>query len=86
MRLTAHARTVMAERGIAEAWVAETVARPDWTEPDPTDLALTRYFRTIPERGGRTLRVVARTEGAETVVVTAFLDRNARKPSQRRPS
>ena len=81
MRLTAHARTVLAERDINEAWVAETLAQPDWIESDPTDLALTRYFRSIAQRGDRTLRVVARPEASEAVVVTAFFDRNARRPT-----
>ena len=69
----------MAEREIEEVWVAETVAQPDWTEADPNDLALTRYFRTVEERGGRTLRAVAKVELFEVVVVTVFFDRNAKR-------
>ncbi len=74
-----HAEHALAEREIAREWVERTVLAPEWTEPDP-DPALERRFRAIPERGGRILRVVCAENDAMILVVTAFLDRRARRP------
>jgi hypothetical protein len=76
IRLSAHAVARLRQRGIPEAWVAETIAMPDRTAPDPTDPALTRSFRAMPDAGGRVLRVVHRPLGSDTLVITAFLDRD----------
>jgi hypothetical protein len=78
MILSSHAAERIAEYGIEEDWVNATVAQPDWTEPDPRP-GRSRYFKAIPERGNRVLRVVV--EGH--IVVTAHFDRDARS---RRPS
>ena len=79
LEYTKHAVQVMAERRIPEAWVARAVAEPEWRVPDPDDPELARFFRRIRERGGRALRVVVNTRSTPWRVVSAFLDRNARK-------
>lgn len=78
IRLSAHARQRLAARGIPLAWVEYVLARPDVSRADPT-AATTRSFRAIPQAGGRVLRVVHRQAGAEVLVITAFLDRGARR-------
>ena len=77
IRLTNHVQRRIAERELDVAWIFATLAMPDWTVPDP-DLALTRSYRAIPEAGGRVLRVVHRQHGADSLVVTAFFDRDAK--------
>ena len=79
IRLTAHVALRIAERRLALAWIEATLAAPDWTAPD-RDPALMRAFRSIPDYGGRVLRVVHRREGADIFVVTAHFDRGARRP------
>ena len=67
----------MAQRRIPSAWIEAAVAAPDAVEADPSDPALTRCYKTIPEAEGRVLRVVWRREGTDILVITAFLDRDA---------
>ena len=76
-----HAEQVMIERDLERAWIEAAIQNPDWTEPDPLDPAVERRFLAIPAREGRILRVAV-TENDDTIlVVTAFLDRNARRPA-----
>jgi Domain of unknown function (DUF4258) len=77
--LTGHMRDKDAERLIPLEWIERTVREPDWTTPCPKDAALTRCYRRIAEAGGRVLRVVHRPEGNDILIVTAFLDRGARR-------
>lgn len=79
LRFTNHARHVMSERGLPVEWAERTIAEPEWTEPDAEDSALTRSFKTIPEAGGRVMRVVHRDDNGDILVVTAFLDRGAKR-------
>ncbi len=79
--LTEHAKVAMAERALDFGWVERTAREPEWTEPEPTDPALERRFRAVPERDGRILRVVCGEDDATIVIVTAFLDRRARRPT-----
>ncbi|ADH88062.1 conserved hypothetical protein [Ancylobacter novellus DSM 506] len=79
-RFSAHMQVVLRERGLDIAWVKRVLASPEWVEPDPNDPQLTRAFASVPERGGRILRVVYRDDGATRFVVTAFFDRGARRP------
>jgi hypothetical protein len=75
-----HAQEKLADRPeIRSEWISETIAWPDWTQPDP-DPSLLRSFKTIPAFGGRVLRVVSRQNGADVIVVTAYFDRGARRP------
>lgn len=79
-RLSMHAATVALERGISLSWIESAISRPDWTAPDPVDASLTRHFLGITENGGRVLRVVVKESASETLVVTVFFDRDARRP------
>ena len=74
-QLTQHAEKVLAERGIAVEWLERTLDDPQWTEPDSSDAAVRRYFRPIPEFGGRVLRVVVNTTVEPARVVSVFFDR-----------
>jgi hypothetical protein len=70
------------ERKLAEAWVAEAIASPDFTEPDPTQPGAIRAFRWIAGFGNRVLRVVYYDAGTEYRIIAVFFDR---QPSRRRP-
>jgi len=76
----AHALTAMRERGLETAWIERTAYDPDWVQPDPVHPEVERRFRTVPERDGRVLRVAVVETPKEIRIVTAFLDRRARKP------
>lgn len=78
LKPTHHAEIEMRRRAIRWDWIEATVSAPDWIEAD-ADPMLTRSFRSIAEFGGRVLRVVHRPDGADTLVVTAFFDRGARR-------
>ena len=79
IRLTKHAELTTSERMLPLDWVTLTVQAPDWTEPDPETPALTRSFKIIPEAGNRVLRVVHRPDNGDILVITAFLDRGAKR-------
>ena len=76
--LSLHARHVAKQRDIPNAWIDAATYEPDWVEPDPSGAE--RRFRVIPERGHRILRIVCTQTDTEVRVITAFLDRNARRP------
>lgn len=76
--LTRHARGMLAERGISEAWVERTVEDPEALERDRIDPKLEHCLRRIPEHGNRVLRVVADRSVSPPRVVTAYFDRNAK--------
>ncbi|MBO0905246.1 DUF4258 domain-containing protein [Jiella sonneratiae] len=77
--LTRHAQTVQRERGIDLTWIMRTVEAPEWQENDRQWKGARRLFRSIPEFGGRVLRVVVMEEAAERRILTAFFDRRAGK-------
>jgi hypothetical protein len=77
---TAHARQVMIERDLELEWVKRAVHEPEWREPDPADPAVERRFRSVPEREGRILRVACVESASEIRILSAFLDRGARRP------
>lgn len=77
--LSDHAKDVILERKLDENWLALTIMAPEWVEPD-RDPELKRHFRTIPDAGGRILRVVCKENDDNILVVTVFLDRRARRP------
>jgi hypothetical protein len=76
---TAHARDMLAERRIPDGWVARTVESPLRTESH--DDGTTHYLSTVPEHGGRVLRVVVSEETSPPIVVTVFFDRRLRRLS-----
>ena len=80
LRFTNHVLTAMAERNLDRSWIERTVRTPDWRELDPNDQAAERRFAAIPERGGRVLRVACVETATEIRILTAFLDRRARRP------
>ena len=75
---TRHAVDVMEERLIPKEWVELAVKGPDSREPDSNDPEVERFFRRIPERGGRVLRVAVNTNVAPWRVVSVFFDRSRR--------
>jgi hypothetical protein len=77
--LTAHARQVVTERGIALAWVARVLSAPERTEPDSADADLHHALGSIPEHGGRVLRVVYNRTTSPWRIVTAYFDRRERR-------
>jgi hypothetical protein len=76
--LSAHARVVIEERGLALAWIERAIQAPDAAGPDPSQPTPTRSFKRIEEAGGRVLRAVHRAQGSDMLVITAFFDRGAR--------
>ena len=51
------------------------MSAPDCVLPDPEDATVERYFRYIPEFGGRLLRVAVNTTVETNRVVSVFFDR-----------
>jgi hypothetical protein len=83
IKISPHAEKQIVDRSIEAAWVEATRAAPDLTEPDPI-AGRTRLFRSIPEFGGRVLRVVIESkEGAESEAVTVRFHRAATKRRSR---
>ena len=71
---TRHAAHAIEERMILREWVETTVADPALRNSDPNDPEVERFFRRIPERGGRVLRVVVNTRVAPWRVVSVSFD------------
>lgn len=65
----------MAERGILMKWIELTVTNPECVLDDPNDPEVERFFRSIPEFGGRILRVAVNTAVAPNRIVSVFFDR-----------
>lgn len=76
--LSNHAARELEKRQISSAFIELALLSPDDRRPDPSDPGLTRSFKTIPEFGGRILRVVHRPSEHGIFVVTAHWDRGAR--------
>jgi hypothetical protein len=68
----------MQERLIPKEWVELAVTEPALRSPDPNDPEVERFFRRIPERGDRVLRVAVNTEVVPWRVVSVFFDRSRR--------
>ena len=77
--LTRHAQVRMAERGLLLSWIERAARAPDRVEPEPRDASAERRSRVISEVGGRVLRVVCVETETTIRVVTATLDRGARR-------
>lgn len=78
-KLTQHAQKVMSERGIKIEWMERTLFQPELVLPDTEDSAVERYFRQIPEFGGRVLRVVVNTKVEPARVISTFFDRTMKE-------
>ena len=74
-----HARDVLLERDLDAAWIEKAARQPEWRRSDPDDPEVERRYMRIPERSGRVLRVACVENDREIRIVTAFLDRNARR-------
>jgi hypothetical protein len=81
LRFTKHAEEATLERKLERIWVEKTARESEWSRPDPRRPGVERRFRVIPEFGGRVLRVVCLETANEIRILTAFFDRDARKPS-----
>jgi Domain of unknown function (DUF4258) len=79
LQFTNHAQDAMFERELDPTWIERTVRDPEWSRPDPRRPGVERRFRTIPEFGGRVLRVACLETNDEIRIVTVFFDRDARK-------
>lgn len=77
--LTTHARLRSRDRNIDPKWIEEAAREPEWVQPDPTDPAVERRFRSIPQFGDRILRVAAVETNSSIRVISAMFDRNARR-------
>ena len=77
IRYSKHAELRLRERGIPKTWIETTLADLDRQVPDPSDRRLTRAYKKLTAAGGRVLRVVYATIANDTLIVTAFLDRDA---------
>lgn len=80
VRLTTHAETVLRERQLERQWIERTAQSPEWTDSDPSSPDVERRFRAVPERDSRILRVVCVETASEIRIISAFLDRKARRP------
>ncbi|MCY3913738.1 MAG: DUF4258 domain-containing protein [Chloroflexi bacterium] len=78
LTFTRHAFRVMTERLIREEWVEQAVAAPELRMPDPNDPEVERFFRRVPRRGDRVLRVAVNTRVVPWRVVSVFFDRGMR--------
>ena len=78
LEYTRHAVHAMEERLIPREWVESAVAEPGLRTLDPNDPEVERFFRRIPERGDRVLRVAVNTRVAPWRVVSVFFDRSMR--------
>jgi hypothetical protein len=81
LRFTRHAQDAFEERELNHNWIEKTVREPQWSFPDPRQVGVERRFRSIPEFGGRILRVACIETADEIRILTVFFDRDARKPS-----
>lgn len=81
LRFMLHAVTVMSERKLEPEWVERTVREPDWVVVDPGDSEVTRFYRALPERGDRIMRVACVETAEEIRILSAYLDRGARRPT-----
>ena len=80
LRYTGHAEDSIAERELDRGWIEEAVRQPDWSVPDPREVGVERRFKIIPAFGSRILRVACLETLAEIRILTAFFDRDAKKP------
>lgn len=77
---TLHARDAVDERQIDPDWIECTAREPEWTIPDPRNAGVEQRFRAIPHFDGRILRVACYETEKEIRILTAFFDRDARRP------
>jgi hypothetical protein len=69
----------MEERMIPLEWVEQAIAEPGLRMDDPDDAEVERFYKRIPERGNRVLRVAVNTRVVPWRVVSVFFDRRMRR-------
>jgi hypothetical protein len=69
---------MLLEREIPSEWLERVLSEPTLRQPDPDDPSLERWYRPIPERAGRVLRVVVNRSVEPLRVVSLFFDRRMR--------
>ncbi len=76
IEFSAHAKLMITERGIDEAWVWRAINEPQrrLLEADGN----IHYVKTIRQRGGRILRVIINETVDPNRIVTVFFDRRLR--------
>jgi hypothetical protein len=79
LEFTRHARNAMEERMIPLEWVEQAIAEPGLRMDDPDDAEVERFYKRIPERGNRVLRVAVNTRVVPWRVVSVFFDRRMRR-------
>lgn len=82
--LSRHASLRIAERDLRLDWIERTARDPVRTECDPDDDTVERRFQTIPEAGGRLLRVAVRETKASIYVISVHFDRGATRRHARK--
>ena len=75
VHFTDHAKHAISERNINISWIEETISNPEMRIPDPVDRTAERFYRKIPDKGNRVLRVVINTTTLPWRVVSVFFDR-----------
>jgi uncharacterized DUF497 family protein len=77
---TKHATQRLRDRGISLAWVERVLKEPEAVLTDRNDPTVLHRLRSIPEAGGRVLRVAYNCTGLPCKVITVFFDRKAKDP------
>jgi hypothetical protein len=77
IQLTAHATERLAQRRIAPEWLEAAIREPERTDADPRDPSIERRYHSIPQNGGRILRVACVETPDVIRVITAMFDRGA---------
>ena len=76
--LTAHAKMVLAERGIPIEWMERVLDHPERAEPDSADEELEHRLGRIQEYDNRVLRVIIKVVAEPAQIITAYFDRAMR--------
>ena len=76
LELTIHARDVLLERQIPEAFLWRTIEEPDAQESGSDGNV--HYDKRIEERDGRVLHIVVNPNSDPSRIVTVFFDRRVR--------
>lgn len=81
IELSTHAKEMLKERNILEAWVWRTINTPD-KKRRGADYNM-HYTKAIKEYGGRILHIVVNQDVQPNRIVTAFFDRRLGKRGRR---
>jgi Domain of unknown function (DUF4258) len=77
--LSEHALIRMRERKIETAWLEQTIACPQQTEPDEDDPGMEHRLAAIAEKGYRVLHVVCDPRANPLKIVTVHFDRSMKE-------